>query len=78
MTKRRIAVVTGATGGLGIVTARELARKGARVVMAARDRARAEQAGRAITTKASPGPVCSRTRDKSSTRGGPAGRIYVK
>jgi len=33
----RVAVVTGANGGLGLETARELARKGARVIMAARN-----------------------------------------
>jgi NAD(P)-dependent dehydrogenase (short-subunit alcohol dehydrogenase family) len=36
----RVAVVTGANSGLGLVTARELARAGARVVMTARDPAR--------------------------------------
>jgi NAD(P)-dependent dehydrogenase (short-subunit alcohol dehydrogenase family) len=35
----RVAVVTGANGGLGLEVARELARKGAHVVMAARDQA---------------------------------------
>jgi len=40
----RIAVVTGANGGLGLVTARALASAGAHVVMAARDRAKAEAA----------------------------------
>ena len=40
----RVAVVTGANGGLGYETARELARKGAHVVMAARDTAKAAQA----------------------------------
>jgi NAD(P)-dependent dehydrogenase (short-subunit alcohol dehydrogenase family) len=41
----RIAVVTGANGGLGLETARELARRGAHVVMAARN---AEKADRAL------------------------------
>ncbi len=40
----RTAVVTGANGGLGLETARELARKGARVVMAARNLEKAETA----------------------------------
>jgi NAD(P)-dependent dehydrogenase (short-subunit alcohol dehydrogenase family) len=40
----RIAVVTGANGGLGLETARELARKGAHVVMAVRDREKAAAA----------------------------------
>jgi len=40
---RRV-VVTGANSGLGLVTARELARAGARVVLAVRDPARGERA----------------------------------
>ncbi|HEU4356445.1 MAG TPA: oxidoreductase [Actinomycetota bacterium] len=40
----KVAVVTGANGGLGLVVARELARKGAHVVMAARDAEKAERA----------------------------------
>jgi NAD(P)-dependent dehydrogenase (short-subunit alcohol dehydrogenase family) len=40
----RTAVVTGANGGLGLETARELARKGAHVVMAARDQEKAQLA----------------------------------
>ena len=40
----RVAVVTGANGGLGLETARELARAGAHVVMAARDQAKADAA----------------------------------
>jgi NAD(P)-dependent dehydrogenase (short-subunit alcohol dehydrogenase family) len=44
----RVAVVTGANGGLGLEVARELARKGALVVMAARDQAKAISARDAI------------------------------
>jgi NAD(P)-dependent dehydrogenase (short-subunit alcohol dehydrogenase family) len=40
----RTAVVTGANSGLGLVTARELARAGARVVLAARSPSKAESA----------------------------------
>lgn len=40
----KVAVVTGANGGLGLEIARELARKGAHVVMASRDQAKAETA----------------------------------
>ena len=40
----RAAVVTGANGGLGLETARELARKGAHVVMAVRDQEKAQLA----------------------------------
>jgi NAD(P)-dependent dehydrogenase (short-subunit alcohol dehydrogenase family) len=40
----RVAVVTGANGGLGLETARELARKGAHVVMAARNPQKAQEA----------------------------------
>ena len=38
----RVAVVTGANSGLGLVTASELARHGATVVMAVRDVAKGE------------------------------------
>ena len=44
----RVAVVTGANGGLGLEVARELARNGAQVVMAVRDQAKAEAARVAI------------------------------
>jgi len=46
--RSRIAVVTGANGGLGLVTARDLAAKGAHVVMAVRNQAKAEAAVREI------------------------------
>ena len=41
----RTAVVTGAGSGLGLVVATELARRGARVIMAVRDTAKAESLG---------------------------------
>lgn len=44
----RVAVVTGANGGLGLATAKALAAKGAHVVMAARDQAKAAAAHDAI------------------------------
>jgi NAD(P)-dependent dehydrogenase (short-subunit alcohol dehydrogenase family) len=48
---RRVAVVTGANGGLGLEVARELARKGGHVVMAARDQAKAEAARASILSE---------------------------
>ncbi|MEA5362367.1 oxidoreductase [Amycolatopsis sp., V23-08] len=44
----RVAVVTGANSGLGLVTATELARRGAHVVLAVRDTAAGERAARRI------------------------------
>ena len=49
----RIAVITGANGGLGLETAKALAAKGAHVVMAARDQAKAGAAEREIRSHAS-------------------------
>jgi NAD(P)-dependent dehydrogenase (short-subunit alcohol dehydrogenase family) len=48
----RLAVVTGANSGLGLATARELGRVGARTVLACRDVARGEQARREIEERA--------------------------
>jgi NAD(P)-dependent dehydrogenase (short-subunit alcohol dehydrogenase family) len=45
----RTAVVTGANGGLGLETARQLARKGAHVVMAVRNPQKAQEATRDIS-----------------------------
>jgi NAD(P)-dependent dehydrogenase (short-subunit alcohol dehydrogenase family) len=44
----RVAVVTGANSGLGLVTARELARAGATVVMAVRDVAKGERVASSV------------------------------
>jgi NAD(P)-dependent dehydrogenase (short-subunit alcohol dehydrogenase family) len=49
--RRRVAVVTGANGGLGLEVARELGRKGATVLMAVRDQGKARAAQQEITTE---------------------------
>ncbi|WP_100444755.1 oxidoreductase [Glycomyces xiaoerkulensis] len=48
----RVVIVTGANSGLGLVSARELASKGARVVMAVRDEAKGRAAAEAIGASA--------------------------
>ena len=44
----RTAVITGASGGIGLITARELARVGARVILAVRDTAKGNAVARAF------------------------------
>ncbi len=53
----RVAVITGATSGLGLETARVLAQHGATVVLAARDQARTAAAADRIRAASSPGPA---------------------
>ena len=62
----RVAVVTGANSGLGLVTARELARKGAHVVLAVRTPAKGEAAAEAIRAAATGARVEVRALDLSS------------
>lgn len=62
----RRAVVTGANSGLGLVTARELARKGAHVVLAVRTPAKGETAAREIRAAAPDASVEVRELDLGS------------
>ena len=48
----RIAIVTGANSGIGLVAARELARAGARVVLACRDTEKGAAAARDMARRA--------------------------
>ncbi|MFG2311236.1 oxidoreductase [Streptomyces sp. NPDC048566] len=59
----RTAVVTGANSGLGYVTARELARAGARVVLACRSEARGAEAGDRIVAEVPGAEVAFRRLD---------------
>jgi NAD(P)-dependent dehydrogenase (short-subunit alcohol dehydrogenase family) len=62
----RVAVVTGANGGLGLEVARELARRGGHVVMASRDQVKAEAAGASIRAKIPDASLALRSLDLAS------------
>lgn len=50
-------LITGGTGGIGLVTARELARRGANVMIVGRDRGRGEEAAAEMTRAGAAGGV---------------------
>ncbi|UOE43792.1 oxidoreductase [Agromyces larvae] len=62
----RTAIVTGANSGLGLVTATELARHGAQVVLAVRNPAAGEQAARSIRSTAPGSAITVRRVDLAS------------
>jgi NAD(P)-dependent dehydrogenase (short-subunit alcohol dehydrogenase family) len=62
----RLAIVTGANGGLGLETARQLARHGAHVVMAARNMEKAEAAKRDLVAEHPDASVEVRSLDLAS------------
>jgi NAD(P)-dependent dehydrogenase (short-subunit alcohol dehydrogenase family) len=59
----RTAVVTGANSGLGFITARELARSGARVILTARESSKAESARAAVAEAVAGASLDPRTLD---------------
>jgi retinol dehydrogenase-12 len=62
----RICLVTGATSGIGLETARDLTRRGATVLLVARDQGRGEAAARAIRQEAPAGTVVPLVADLAS------------
>ncbi len=66
MSERRVALVTGANTGIGEVTARELAARGMRVVLACRSAAKAEEARQRILAAVAGADVSVHALDLSS------------
>jgi NAD(P)-dependent dehydrogenase (short-subunit alcohol dehydrogenase family) len=62
----RIALVTGASAGIGVATAAGLARAGFRVIMAGRDTARLEEARRVVGRRAGSPPIETEIADFAS------------
>ena len=62
----RVALVTGASAGIGLYTALGLARAGFRVIIAGRDRARTEAACRTVAERAGSAPVEAAVADFAS------------
>lgn len=66
--KGRVVLVTGATSGIGLVTARELARMGARVIIASRSAVRCAQTAQQIAQATGNSEVLAMPTDLSSLR----------
>ena len=68
MSERRVMIVTGATNGIGFVTAKELARKGAHVVLVARSQERLNHAVSQIQASCADASLNTICADLSSQR----------
>jgi NAD(P)-dependent dehydrogenase (short-subunit alcohol dehydrogenase family) len=55
----KVAIVTGATGGIGMATAQRLAHEGANIVLAARDDVRLAEVQARLLAAGAPGVLCS-------------------
>jgi len=66
--KDKLCLVTGATSGIGLVAARELARRGARLILVGRDAARCTAAVRHIEAETGSGQIETLLADLSSQR----------